>query len=110
MRRIDFHPGWLLAIGLVAITCLAAGAGIGRAWEDWLDYTRRRRWTEETRRNPSARWAKMMQAESTAMARHDTSAHAVLREPVELRRVQGGQHCAVPYLFEGPMRESLLIV
>jgi len=110
MRRIEFHPGWLIAIIAVALVCLAAGAGIGRAWEDYLDYTRRRRWAEEARRNPTSRWDAMMRAESTAMSRHDSSAHVVKSPPLEFRRVQVGQHCAVSYLFSAAVPEPLLTV
>lgn len=111
IRRLEFHPGWLLlVVVVVAIVCLAAGAGIGRAWEDYLDYAQRRRWIEESRRNPSARWDAMMRAESTAMARHDSSTHAVKPAPREFRRLQVGQHCAVSYLFPAPVQEPLLTV
>ena len=110
MRRFELHPGWIVALVVVAIVCLAAGAGLGRAWEDYLDYSRRRRWAEEARRNPSGRWDAMMRAESIAMARHDSSTHAVKQPPAEFRRTQVGQHCAVSYLFPAPVPEPLLTV
>jgi hypothetical protein len=77
---------------------LALGVAGGRAWEDAIDYWRRRTYLAEARRDPMSRLRAIQRADSLAALRDPRMRRAV-RPPLEVRRAQAGGHCAITYTF-----------